>query len=174
MSESGRYNTGSLAASGIDRCGLCRRDERFFRQQGTNDHPKRQIVLLPEALMPDLAVPTDEDGGGGSLHPIALHGHGYRRSIAGFIHTNGECQPVFVDEGFKRNRRHGGMVFKHRVQADHRQVSVAEQAMRPFRLRGAMRNTARTQHLESMQKDNATAKRGQLQGHLRIEPSGNY
>jgi hypothetical protein len=63
-----------------------------------------------------------------------------------------------MNEGLERNGRHGGMMLKNRVNANYSQIGVAEQAVRTFGLWCSMGHAPRTQHLERMQQDDASAK----------------
>ena len=76
---------------------------------------------------------------------------------AALIYSNRKGQPIFVDERFQRHRRHGGMMFKHRVQPDDLEVRMFEEVEGALRLRRSVRDASGTQHLERMQKNRPAA-----------------
>ena len=121
--------------------------------------------------MHDGAVAADQNAGRCALHAIPAHRHRDRRSLPGLVHADRKGQPVFVNEGLQRHRRHRGVVLEHGVQSDHLQIGVAEQVMDALRLRRSVGDAARAQHLKCMDEDRTSAQAGQRQRRLAVEPA---
>jgi hypothetical protein len=65
--------------------------------------------------------------------------------------------PIGKVSRLQRYRRHGGMMFKHRVQPDDLEVRMSEEVEGALRLRRSVRDASGTQHLERMQKNRPAA-----------------
>jgi hypothetical protein len=74
----------------------------------------------------------------------------------------------------KASRDTGGVVLKDRVKADHLEICVPEQAVGSFRLRRAVRDATRAEHLERVQKHDAPTQARKRQGFWRVEPACNH
>src|ERR1700691_1657329 len=136
-----------------------------------NDRTEGHVALLPKSVMHDMAIASDQDAGRRSLHAISPHGNRYRCAPDGFIDPNRKGQPIFVDERFQRQRSHGGMMFKHRVQPDDLKVRMLEEIQGALRLRRSVSDASGTQHLKCMQKDQPASQAGQCQRLTGIEPA---
>ena len=80
-----------MQATGLRRRGKLRRDDRA----------ERHIGLLPEPVVHDAAVASDQDAGRRALHPLSPHGDRDRDAVGGLVDADREGQPVFVDEGLQ-------------------------------------------------------------------------
>jgi hypothetical protein len=86
------------------------------------------------------------------------------------VDPHGEVDPVFVQERFQRGLVHQGMVFEHRMQAEYLDLVVCEELDDFFRLRQAMRDARRAQHLERVDRDYLAAQGGKAQRAARVAP----
>jgi hypothetical protein len=118
-----------------------------------DDRAKGHVALLPESVMHDTAIASDQDAGRRSLHSVSPHRHRQRCALGGFIDPDWKGQPIFVDERFQRHRRHGGMMFKHRVQPDDLKIGMLEKVEGALCLRRSVSDASGTQHLKRMQKN---------------------
>jgi hypothetical protein len=127
---------------------------RHFCGKRPEQHAQGQVINLPEGVFNDATCSVDNDGRRRAAHIEAPHRHRDRLMLVWLINAYGKGQPIFMDEGFKCNRRHCGVMLENRVEPDHNDIgAILEQTMQTFGLRQAMRDTARTKHLKRM-KDN--------------------
>jgi hypothetical protein len=134
----------------------CIRPRRLCGER-PEQHAQGQVINLPKGVFNDAACSVDDDGRRRAAHIEAPHRHRDRLMLVWLINADGKGQPIFMDEGFKRNRRHCGVMLENRVEPDHNDIGpIPEKTMQTFGLRQGMRDTARTKHLERM-KDNDLA-----------------
>jgi len=125
-----------------------------------DDRTKGHVALLAESMMHDTAIASDQDAGRRSLHPIPPHGDRHRHTLGSFIYPDRKGQPIFVDERLQRYRRHGRMMFKHRVQPDDLKVRMLEKVEGALCLRRSVSDASGTQHLKRMQKNRPASQSG--------------
>ncbi|PRD38468.1 UNVERIFIED_CONTAM: hypothetical protein NCL1_03853 [Trichonephila clavipes] len=89
---------------------------------------------------------------------------------AGGVDRDREVDAVLVQEGLQRYRSHGGVVLEHGVQSDHRHLVGRELGVHAFRLRQAVGDTARAEHMEGLQHNDPAAQRLQGQRAGGVEP----
>ena len=120
-------------------------------------------------MCPD-SVYGDEARSAAQLVPT----HRDRQVNAGVVSVDSdrERNPVFVQEGFKRDRRHSLAVLEHTVKAQHRD-SVAERALDSLSLRDPVRNTTRAEDLERLDHHHLTSESGQCRIVIGVEPATN-
>ncbi len=124
-----------------------------------------------KTMMPEDPAPVDQDMRRRAAHAVSLHRQRNGSVSVWPVDPNGKCQPVFMNEGLKRHRRHGCMMLEHRVKTDDLKIARREYAARPFSLWRTVRYAAGAQHLEGVQQHNTPAQTGQADWRRRVEPA---
>ena len=115
-----------------------------------------------------LAIQNDEAGR--PLERIGLHGQRNLTVRRRLVNANWKRQAVFMDKHLQRFCIHHGVVFKHGVQANNKQLMRRKRCLDAIGLRNALRDATGTQHLEGVQDHDAPEQVFQADGLWRVEP----
>ena len=132
--------------------------------RGATSSVPGSYCLGAEAVTHDEPSPVDDARRRRSLESLRGHRPRDRAVSRGPIDSHRESNPILVQESFERDRRHGGVMLEHAMQAQHHEiVATARNLVQPLGLRDGLGDAIRTQHLEGMENHYLAAQRFQRQ-----------
>ena len=142
---------------------------RVLAYQPHHLRPKREIGYLPEVARTHFALSIEQYEAGRALQVPSLH-RSRHRAVAMRINCDGEGDPPLVKECGKAFTAVAIVMFENAVQADDYQVPLLEALSEALRLRQTGEDTAGTQHLKHLDRQDPAPELIQCQWMPGVQP----